>query len=522
MNNDHINKNLQDNKNRISGLYSDQIKKSKGEGSKGGKVIGHTKSGKAVYETHNSTVHQDFTQADHEDAVKIHRDKKKKIDKEPAAQGFHENQAQQHERFAKQENKKSLAAEKEKIDSGTFDSVDPSKLKAFHTGRTAGGTGARDSAEDRSSKGAAEEHRIEKSKGEGSKGGKVIGHTKSGKPVYESKGADKYKDFTKEDHLDAVRLHRKEQKQYADERPKAPGFDNGKPTSDAQKMVSHHGSMLMRHEDASKEMGGFGIGNQNAKKTGEKADKEEPIHSDNNIAIHQNAKQIAKHAGISNDEYKKLHPDTKKELLTKMKISNDHEKRSKGKDGEAKDDAKDAADQEQNERARNVATDKNSSEEARSKAKAFLDAKRDHSNKSFEDAHDEDYKHKVGDAVKVQHGITDSIRKQGQTGTVVHSQDDQAHVRFVDGNLGKYRHNALMKEKKSIKKSDYKEGQEGRDFHIEANLDIIKSHQSEINKQIVDTFSKNHVKNRNDHWAQTDMSKKNEEVAAKYHADKKK
>lgn len=43
--------------------------------------------------------------------------------------------------------------------------------------------------------------------GEGSKGGKVIGHTKSGKPVYASKKAKDYKGFSKEDHEDAGDIH---------------------------------------------------------------------------------------------------------------------------------------------------------------------------------------------------------------------------------------------------------------------------------------------------------------------------
>jgi len=43
--------------------------------------------------------------------------------------------------------------------------------------------------------------------GEGSKGGKVIGHTKSGKPIYATKNPKNYKDFTKEDHTDAEKLH---------------------------------------------------------------------------------------------------------------------------------------------------------------------------------------------------------------------------------------------------------------------------------------------------------------------------
>jgi hypothetical protein len=43
--------------------------------------------------------------------------------------------------------------------------------------------------------------------GEGSKGGKVIGHTKSGKPIYDKAGHAEHKNFTIEDHNDAKKLH---------------------------------------------------------------------------------------------------------------------------------------------------------------------------------------------------------------------------------------------------------------------------------------------------------------------------
>lgn len=45
--------------------------------------------------------------------------------------------------------------------------------------------------------------------GEGSRGGRIIGHTKSGKPIYASKSADHpdNKNFTEDDHLDAVGIH---------------------------------------------------------------------------------------------------------------------------------------------------------------------------------------------------------------------------------------------------------------------------------------------------------------------------
>jgi hypothetical protein len=69
--------------------------------------------------------------------------------------------------------------------------------------------------------------------GEGSKGGKVIGHTKSGKPIYDPQGAryasigkvgahsKKYDDFTKQDHHDASDLlaqrHHKVAQQFRNE-----------------------------------------------------------------------------------------------------------------------------------------------------------------------------------------------------------------------------------------------------------------------------------------------------------------
>ena len=46
--------------------------------------------------------------------------------------------------------------------------------------------------------------------GEGSRGGKVIGHTSSGKPIYKSHGHPSHADFNGDDHKEAVVLHKKE------------------------------------------------------------------------------------------------------------------------------------------------------------------------------------------------------------------------------------------------------------------------------------------------------------------------
>lgn len=51
----------------------DDLLEKGGEGSKGGKVIGHTKSGKAIYENANHSKHKDFTVEDHDEAIEAHQ-----------------------------------------------------------------------------------------------------------------------------------------------------------------------------------------------------------------------------------------------------------------------------------------------------------------------------------------------------------------------------------------------------------------------------------------------------------------
>lgn len=61
---------------------------------------------------------------------------------------------------------------------------------------------------------------IEKA-GEGSKGGKVIGHTKSGKPIYANFNHDSHKEFTSQDHMDASDAHMKREDGTENERDEA-------------------------------------------------------------------------------------------------------------------------------------------------------------------------------------------------------------------------------------------------------------------------------------------------------------
>ncbi len=79
-------------------MYLGPLNKSKGEGSRGGKVIGHTKSGKPIYDSHDHSSHKNFTKQDHKDAADIHhklseKTKNKKESKKHYDEGYAHHQS---------------------------------------------------------------------------------------------------------------------------------------------------------------------------------------------------------------------------------------------------------------------------------------------------------------------------------------------------------------------------------------------------------------------------------------------
>lgn len=87
--------------------------------------------------------------------------------------------------------------------------------------------------------------------GEGSRGGKVIGHTKSGKPIYANKKATHkdYANFTKEDHADARVAHLTESNnftKYAEKKFESGKADEGLKTAD---LVIHHNEIADSHTE---------------------------------------------------------------------------------------------------------------------------------------------------------------------------------------------------------------------------------------------------------------------------------
>jgi len=87
--------------------------------------------------------------------------------------------------------------------------------------------------------------------GEGSKGGKVIGHTQSGKPIYSHKNASEYGDFTKQDHWDAQEKHNQIRNTYK-EGSKSYHHHN-------DKQVSHLNTYLKRGKSSKERLNDRGI-----------------------------------------------------------------------------------------------------------------------------------------------------------------------------------------------------------------------------------------------------------------------
>lgn len=91
-----------------------------------------------------------------------------------------------------------------------------------------------------------------KAKGEGSRGGHVIGHTKSGKAVYSAKGASHldYSKFSSQDHEDAAQHHRDRANEYFEHAGKTGGYVS----RDAKNTLGrHHAEIAGSHEQHAKE-----------------------------------------------------------------------------------------------------------------------------------------------------------------------------------------------------------------------------------------------------------------------------
>jgi len=155
------------------------IAKAGGEGSRGGNIVGHTASGNPVYGSKRSST---FT--NHGDGTTGVR--------------FHEgtdNVGRYHDAGTHHYDKGQAAQAKKDADEWSAGKHD------FENKWSAKAKFKRDT--EKSVSGTLDD--LIKGGGEGSKGGNVIGHTRSGKPIYA--GGNDHAGFSKEDHTDAHALH---------------------------------------------------------------------------------------------------------------------------------------------------------------------------------------------------------------------------------------------------------------------------------------------------------------------------
>ena len=249
--------------------------KGDGEGSRGGHIIGHTGSGKPIYagkhengkSFHES--HKHFTQADHNSAFVAHlaasrkaRDKagdlrtavfsaaSKGDDKGLNEARTAESHAQQSARYHDLMSSAHDASRLSKMgkEDGVHDFAARQASKAGALAESAvdfhGGAAAHDRPEVKK----AQLPDVRKG-GEGSRGGHIIGHTASGKPVYAGKHDShanfkkKHANYTRQDHHDAAMIHSRAA-------AKITMKAGGRPSASPKHASAYHSHMSSAHFDA--------------------------------------------------------------------------------------------------------------------------------------------------------------------------------------------------------------------------------------------------------------------------------
>lgn len=190
----------------------------KAEGSRGGTVIGHTKSGKPIYEhsIHNSA---GFSKQDHSDAISAHekaaknyagRESKRRSGqgRDEASRVANEKRMVEHHSYMAQEHQKAMSqASDEGSDQKTDLHFDKRQAMADMLAKEKGLKKSEEMSDElvKAYETLGLSDLLEKA--EGSRGGKVIGHTKSGKPIYDTFEHSGHKDFSRKEHIEAAHKH---------------------------------------------------------------------------------------------------------------------------------------------------------------------------------------------------------------------------------------------------------------------------------------------------------------------------
>jgi hypothetical protein len=192
-----------------------------GAGSRGGKVIGKTSSGKPIYDSASHHSHSSFNAKDHSDAANLHSkmmNDKYKASGEAAPSEAHHKEMEAHAKKAGPDHKPAFSNFRPtpKDWNDGFKSVGNAldDLIKADDGDDEEPAEDPDPAATEAKKEEDEGNPPEKKdppdfgkSGAGSRGGKVIGKTRSGKPIYDSHDHKGHAGFSKDDHKDAAKLH---------------------------------------------------------------------------------------------------------------------------------------------------------------------------------------------------------------------------------------------------------------------------------------------------------------------------
>jgi len=166
-----------------------------GEGSRGGEVLGHTSSGSPIYKRHQDYADQAL-------------EKLKSGENHQTLVDYQGHKQIEHIQPNKGKDKGSYSRYMMAPNKDKSTAIKHNAYLEDHEVHRHLTHAAADREEKSNLKKSNSDYDLTKG-GEGSKGGKVIGHTKSGKPIYENRtaGHDSYKDFSKQDHKDAADAH---------------------------------------------------------------------------------------------------------------------------------------------------------------------------------------------------------------------------------------------------------------------------------------------------------------------------
>ncbi len=165
-------------------------------------------------------------------------------------------------------------------------------------------------------------------KAEGSRGGKVIGHTRTGKPIYEDFSHDKHREFNESEHNDAAEAHSKIADKYANHKDQEKRSKSSKSTKEYVK----HMSAAEKEKDSAKTRDWY---NNHEGETGEtKSFKDNYLHSSKEQREHvaekyfgdkkKDLREVGRHhhEQLSQALYEKAQED-KKGTIEKAEEAND-------------------------------------------------------------------------------------------------------------------------------------------------------------------------------------------------------